>query len=560
MAQPSSLVVIPNKYTDSSGQPFTLCPETAKKYVSSKYSTMSLGSMLALGVLEMNDQDFLEDLRIIIHTDEDSFRGKSRTWHQELCESLLPLTQKRELREDLMQLRMIPLCDGTWTSASREPVFFPNELDPTKFPSSIALSIIDPKVYEDYSRRTILQALDIVELNSTRLCTLIAETHASKSFHPEKLTQAELISHVAYLFNSSWQPPDHTKVDLWFATSDDGRCKGSQTYIRGDCKPDSAMARIFSKLREKFPSVHDNYFLDPADKEEVRLSGTSDSPIRPSSQSTSDSPIRTSSQSGEWPFHLFDRKFLWLEYEEDQNLRTTFRTGTTISRNLPRRGLPSARVLNENYLSSSWDDHVLLKTKRKDEESSTARRRYLIETLHLADMPRLVSRSNGTSTERFQLSDEFKFLFKECVITDVLQLLSDHWTTYAEWLELSAAQQQSEDAVASNEALLKEIRATKVRSSTGIVALCDMVFPKLDTYVDRLNIPKHSLEIKNHKSSVLRRRLAHFGIAVTNDLGYYLTCLRALSNDAFPEHDALTYLYEQVQLRYDHDDDDENTV
>ena len=549
MAQPSSLVyVVLNKYTDSSGQPFTLCPETAKKYLSIKYSTMSLGSMLALGVSKMDDQDFLEDLRTMIQTDGNSFRGKSKTWHQELCKSLLPLTQKSNLREDLMELPIIPLCDGTWTSACREPVFFPNELDPTKFPSSIGLPIIDPTIYEDYSRRTLLQALEITAINSTRLCTLIAETHASDSFHPEKITQAELISHVAYLFNSSWQPPDTTKVDLWFATSDGGRCKGSQTYIRGDCKPDSAMARIFNKLQENFSSIHDNYFLEPTEKDEQPY----DIHSTPLSHSRKHEPEALRSK------HFLGRRMEYLRAE------LTLRTVASASQDSSHHRLPPARVLNKGYLTSSWNDYVPLKTKTQDEESTpSSRRRYLIETLHLSDIPRLVSQSNGTSTRLtrltrgFQLSNEFKFLFKECVITDVLQLLNDHWTTYAQWLELSATQQQSDDAIASNQSLLKEIRDSKVISSRGIVALHHMVFPELDKYVDTLNIPMHPLEITNHRDSTLRRRLANFGIAVTNDLGYYLACLRALSNQAFPDPDALTYLYQQIQLRCGNNDDDD---
>lgn len=300
------------------------------------------------------------------------------------------------------------------------------------------------------------------------------------------------------------------------------------------------MARIFNKLQENFSSVHENYFLEPAEKGEQ----LSDIPSTPLSQSRKHEPDLE-----------LNRLQLMIKNYEDELILRTF--GISVSQNSSHHRLPPARVLDNGYLNSPWNDFLPLKTKRQDEESTpSARRRYLIETLHLADIPRLVSQSNGTSTQMFKLSEEFKFLFKQCLITDVLQLLNDHWTTYAEWLESSATQQQSGNAVASKEALLKEIRASKVRSSKGIVALHDMVFPELDKYVDTLNIPMHSLEIANHRDPTLRRRLANFGVAVTNDLGYYLACLQALSNQAFPDEDALTYLYQQIQLRFGNNDDD----
>lgn len=65
----------------------------------------------------------------------------------------------------------------------------------------------------------------------------------------------------------------------------------------------------------------------------------------------------------------------------------------------------------------------------------------------------------------------------------------------------------------------------------------------------------HVLDIINHEDPTLRRRLASFGIAVTNDLHYYLVCLQALSNQASPDNDTLTYLYEQIQLHYSNDED-----
>lgn len=536
--------------------------------------------MLALGVIEMNDASFLEDLETMIRTDATFFQEKSEIWHQELSKALLPLTQKDKQKDELMKLPIIPLCDGTWTSAQHQPVFFANDLDPRKFPNNIELLIIDPTAYNDYNRKTLLQALEITEINSTRLCKLIAVAHASDSFRPEKLSRVELISHVAYLFKSSWQPVDGRKVDLWFATSDGGRCKGSQTYIRGECEADSILAKIFDKLRKRFSSVHDNYFLGPSSNDAVRLADSLDIPFATFSRSRPGDPTTAFANrvdGDDWTQFLADlsgHKNTELIFDIDD---VTFAgdghrggpillTKSCTSPDQFSHAAPVAPTIHDSYHSISIRDLVLkLEVTASDKHTSfdaepqsssmELLRQYLIKTLQLAEIPRLVSRHDGNSKGRFYLSKEFRFLFNECLVTDVLQLLHEHWTTYSEWLELSAAQQHSIRAVRSNQYLLEEIGAIKAKTRKGSVAIRDIVLPNLDTYVDSLHIPVHVLDIANHEDPTLRRRLASFGMAVTNDSHYYLVCLQALSNQAFPDHDTLTYLYEQIQLRFSNDED-----
>ncbi|KAH7401306.1 hypothetical protein BKA66DRAFT_564959 [Pyrenochaeta sp. MPI-SDFR-AT-0127] len=591
MAQPSTLMyILPSKYADSSGRPFTLCPDTANKYLSTRYPEWTIESILALGVSAMSDTEFLEDLELMINSSTTWFQAQTQEWHQELSKALLPLTQKNELKRILLRLPIIPLCDMIWTSAERNPVFFAKDLDPMKFSSSIDLSIIDPLVSQDYSRRTLLQALGIVEIDSTRLCRHIAEAHASNTFQAEKFSRAELISHAAYLFKSSWQPPDWIKVDLWFATSDGSRCKGSQTYIRGDCEADSAMARIFNKLRENFSTVHDNYFLAPASGDAVRLADHLDCPFATYKHATigrvsggltrsldggalTENPLTVAileSGEAELIFDIDDEIFV----ADGRGGNSILLAESSTSQSHYSSSLPTGRIIHDDYfrqfdwlispdlLQLSYEmrpKRSNLYTREARQSESNARKswqQYMIKTLHLSDVPRLVARQKGTSKRKFWLSDEFKFLFKTCPVSDVLQLLNENWTTYADWLELSATQQKEDIAVNSNKALLAEIGDTMVKTNQGMLPLREMVLPNLDTYVKNLEIPVPLLEIKNSKDETLRRRLACFGIAVTNDLRYYLICMKALNRQGFPEQDTLSYLYEQIQSRYLNNEDE----
>lgn len=88
MARPSNLVyIMPTKYTDTTGRPFTLCPETAHRYLSTTYPTWTIDSLLALGVSEMNDTEFLADLKLMLDCNSTSFHEQSNVWHQGLAKA-----------------------------------------------------------------------------------------------------------------------------------------------------------------------------------------------------------------------------------------------------------------------------------------------------------------------------------------------------------------------------------------------------------------------------------------------------------------------------------------
>ena len=51
--------------------------------------------------------------------------------------------------------------------------------------------------------------------------------------------------------------------------------------------------------------------------------------------------------------------------------------------------------------------------------------------------------------------------------------------------------------------------------------------------------------------------LDHFGVAVTLDIHYYLRCLDAMSAaSTIPEHETVVHIYENIQSRYQHEDNE----
>lgn len=190
----------------------------------------------------------------------------------------------------------------------------------------------------------------------------------------------------------------------------------------------------------------------------------------------------------------------------------------------------------------------------------TSWRSYLTRTLHLSEIPRL-TRLLGSDYfgRRYSLSKEFKFLFQACSASDVLQLLNEHWTRYAEWVEPGATpQNNSNTGIAdSKRHLIQEIGLCEVQTRHGSCPLSQTILPGLDPQIDGFDIPVPILEMERCGDPTLRRRLGILGIKVENNVQYYLACLRALARQQFqPGHDAISYIYEQIQARYSSNEDE----
>jgi len=624
MLPPSKLVYVDPKYAfldhENNKQPFTLTSKTATKYLSMRYPAWSIDSILSLGVLRLTDRAFLEDLEAMIAADPKGFQSRTVDWHQELAKVLLPLSRLDMLRSFLRRLPIVPLSDGTWVSASRNPVFSSSSLRLSQLPSSLSLLVVDPQASANASRRLLYQSLGISEISSPLMCRYIVDAHNSPGFKPEQLTRVDLISHATYLFQSSWQPPEDMNVDLWFATTDGGRCKGSKLYIRGDYKPNSATARVFEKLRQRYPTIRDNYFLGPISSDAVTLADSSDCSFVTYQKRDSSSNYWTAGL--ELTFEV-DNDFFSRQLEN--NLKGPFILAENFTAAATERGnqvfdgeeniysfvppptlsVPALPVVHNDYYVSVVDreppgydsfaatflresnelGRALLEPGRigsrierikpatrhryqrrrteipkPDEikpDSFNAWRNYMVATLHLSEIPRLVQFPDPSSRHKYQLSDEFKFLFQACSPSDLLHLLNEHWRSYAKWVEPGISELRDIDAAESHARLLDEIGSRNVATRCGVHQLRDTILSGVDAEIDSFDMPTPVLEMPDSQDKTLRRRLGVFGINVDNDLEYYLACLRALhKQDYCPDDYAISYLYEQIQARYSGKEDE----
>lgn len=258
MEKASSLKYVPlDLRANQDLEPFTLSTRTATSYLSSKYPTWTIEGAKSIGMLQLSPQDFLEDLRSMITHDLHFFRMKSALWHSQLAETLVKLTTNSELLSIMQIIRLIPLHDGTWTSAMGHSIFFSRGKSSLEIPRGIDVLILDSSVESDANRRNLFVALGVKAWETPEICRLILQLHQSTDFDPTTLASDQLISHTAFLYESSWQLPKD--ADIWFATVQDKRCVGRKLYITGSVEPDSAASRVFTRLRERFAVIHDGY-------------------------------------------------------------------------------------------------------------------------------------------------------------------------------------------------------------------------------------------------------------------------------------------------------------
>jgi len=258
MVKASSLKHVPlYPFADGEGIPFTLGPLTATSYLSLKYPTWAIEATSSIGVSQLSPREFLADLNSTIVQDPTTFRTRSATWHSQLAVTLIKLTTDQELMSIIQDMYLIPLHDGTWTSASRQSIFFSKSETSLEIPSGIEVLIVDSTAESDTNRRKLFRTLGVKAWEAPEICRLVLKVHESSSFDPKTLTVVQLISHAAFLYKASWQPPK--TADLWFATMQDERCLGRKLYIPGSIEPNSPAARIFAQLQKQFAVIHNGY-------------------------------------------------------------------------------------------------------------------------------------------------------------------------------------------------------------------------------------------------------------------------------------------------------------
>jgi hypothetical protein len=260
LCQPSSLLYVPSSMLDDQGVPYTLNIHTEHKYLSAKYPSSEIGSILALGVKQLSEADFLEDLAAMIALGDSltkSFRQQSWGWHSLLAKMLQRMAARPELRPSISKLEIIPLRDGRWVSAEDKTIFFSIQTNITDIPDGIPIMVVNHIAEAESERKRLYTQLGVKPFQALEICSLICDLHASGPL--EGLTRKQLISHATFLYKSSWQPPNG--FELWFASERDEHLHGSGLYIDHTVGQNTSAAPLLKVLQPSFPFLHRDYSL-----------------------------------------------------------------------------------------------------------------------------------------------------------------------------------------------------------------------------------------------------------------------------------------------------------
>lgn len=148
----------------------------------------------------------------------------------------------------------------------------------------------------------------------------------------------------------------------------------------------------------------------------------------------------------------------------------------------------------------------------------------------------------------FDLSEEFRFMFRKCATIDVLQLLRDNWQHYSQWIDGAHMKWQSPDFLESSNRVKKSLRNSVVLTTSGYLPLEETVLIEIDRELkDMCSIPALSVEDPLHMDW---RFLSHLGVSTSPDIHYYLRCLAAVSKSTGVDVDKIAHIYEKIQSRY----------
>ena len=196
LAMLSTLIFVPEDFTDSQGVPLTLWSGTERRYLSSTYRASDFDFLKELGVKKMTPEIFLEDLSEFILLNTQIFRhGKCENWHRRLVK----LALEEKYKELISPIDLIPLSTGGWISSNGNHVFLLPEEESCELPGGLNVHLVSREAAHDRTRRLLFSSLGILALSVNSICMVIADTHRSSTFNAAAVSRQDLISQIAFL-------------------------------------------------------------------------------------------------------------------------------------------------------------------------------------------------------------------------------------------------------------------------------------------------------------------------------------------------------------------------
>lgn len=166
-----------------------------RHYLSPKYDVVTDNlHFLRLGVETMSEDTFLNGLANL----KNRITTQPDTWHEAVCGQLLAFRRVRgQIRSEVYRLRLIPLRDGTWTSASEagSDIYFDSKI--AGIPEDLGLRLLSTKLAPGTSRHRLFEALGVRQADSKQVAAKILELHSRRS---KPKSAQSFIDHAVFMF------------------------------------------------------------------------------------------------------------------------------------------------------------------------------------------------------------------------------------------------------------------------------------------------------------------------------------------------------------------------
>ena len=251
---PSKLRSVPVEFTDGNGAPLIISSRTKATYISQKYLLADYCHLTRIGVKSLSAEEFLVDLKDFLHQSPRNFHKMSKAWHSSFSNALSRIIHDfPQVKSAVMELEIVPTRDGPWISPYGKTICFSDDSHTLAVPKGIDVYEIHQEVSWSQFRRSLFMNLGAKTFSKDLVCDAIVREHLVMD--PKSRSNAELISHVMFLYNSNWK--NTGMHELYFATEFDTACRGSEIYLNSD-EPYSAMT-LFKGKEKKFRFLNKNY-------------------------------------------------------------------------------------------------------------------------------------------------------------------------------------------------------------------------------------------------------------------------------------------------------------
>ena len=267
MEAPSNLEYVPELFTDMSDQPLLAGERGMRSYAAPEYE---IDGLSRLGIREQSKAGFLRLLRIYIGIEDKKFKQQPPAWHSRLAKALSSFDTS-----EVLELRLVPLRSGSWTSAATTKLYFPEiyntrgDSEGLKLPPGIDVNTIEEGAASDRLRSKLFVQLEASRLDPTEVCTLIIEQHREHGKEYGKWTVECVVAHAWFLFSSSVQPTNCDVKKLRMAAQDSSKIlyPGGELYMDTP-GTEAPLSHYFGVRNGVIHYIHERYltYAQEADK------------------------------------------------------------------------------------------------------------------------------------------------------------------------------------------------------------------------------------------------------------------------------------------------------